>query len=112
MLRRYNPEDYAFTDSQMILFDRDGNQLDVIFPMSHFRDYAFSPDGRSLAFIADDLLCIADMQSHTVNNLCFAMRLSGLYPQMAWSPDSNYLAFTYDGNPILPNTETLEMQIL
>jgi hypothetical protein len=58
------------------------------------------------------MLYIADMQSNMVNNLCFEMSLTGFSPQMAWSPDSAYLAFTYDSYPIILNTETLEMQIL
>jgi hypothetical protein len=100
------------TVANLILFDRDGNQLDVIFPMSYFRDYTFSADGHNLAFIADDHLYIADMTNRIVNNMCFEITPFAFFRQMAWSPDSTYLAFTHDGYPILLNTETLEMQVL
>jgi hypothetical protein len=52
------------------------------------------------------------MVNHTVGNLCLEIPPRSFFPQMAWSPDSTYLAFTYNSYPILLNTETLEMQIL
>ena len=111
MLRRDNAEDYAFTDSQMILFDRDGNQTEVISTLGRFSSTSFSPNGTELAFIARNRLFLADMETHIVNDLCLELPVEAEV-ELVWSPNSNYLAFTHDGYPILLNTETLEMQIL
>lgn len=95
------------TSGMLTLFDRDGNVAETIFS-GFVRQDAISPDGNRLAFTANNQLFVADMENHVIYDLCFTM----LGEKLAWSPDNIHLVFTYDGYPIILDTETLEMQIL
>jgi hypothetical protein len=93
--------------SSLELFDHDGNPQAEIF-LDGVYNVSISQDSNKVAFLVNNQLFVADMKAQTVTDLCFTMR--GL--RSAWSPDNVNLAFTYDGYPIILNSDTLEMQIL
>ncbi|MBW4436670.1 MAG: PD40 domain-containing protein [Pleurocapsa minor GSE-CHR-MK-17-07R] len=107
--------------SQLALYDRDGQQLELITPFSgRMESIAISPDGNYFTFVVDNFLFLADVANRTINDLCFEMvHASGsgfdrgpFARRIVWSPDSERFAFLYDGYPVLLTVETNEMQIL
>jgi hypothetical protein len=79
------------------------------------RGLVLSPNGENLALFIDNQLHLAKLNNHSLENLCLELAYQpseDSYPLILWSPDNNYLAFLYDGYPVLINLETREMQIL
>jgi WD40 repeat protein len=92
----------------LFLVDAEGSQNLVINVRATFLSPAVSPNEHYAIFPVDGRFHLIDINQQVVFDLC----LSSQYQDVAWSPDSQYIAFTYDAYPILLNIETLEMQIL
>jgi hypothetical protein len=92
--------------SQLVLFDRDGNVIDIIHTYDENTvvggNSAWSSDGRYLSFNIGEresyigYLHIADMQERRIINTCLTEIGSGA----AWSPDSTQLALLTPGDGI------------
>jgi hypothetical protein len=106
-------EAHEFLPPRLALFDRDGNQTDLIFDAQIMGEKAllsngkrWSKDGRYLAFLAFTFmendpslrslrLYIADTELHHIIDTCLSVNSS-----MAWSPNNDTLALMSDsGNP-------------
>jgi hypothetical protein len=102
----------------LYIFDTDSLSRELI-AEEDIIEYALSPDARYIGFIRYDRIYIADLDTRTIEDLCLQVPSNSynfygqiLHQLMVWSPDSQYLAFLYDGYPILLNLESREMQIL
>lgn len=71
--------------------------------------FTFSPDKQHAVMSFNQQLYLIDLNEQIIYDLCFMPRF---FTGLVWSPDSQYIAFTYDGYPIILNIDTLEMQIL
>lgn len=108
----------ASDETKIELVDRNGIVIDTI-EQQGVTDIAISPDSKLFAFWDEQQnLFIADMEQKIIYNLCFegnngsASFLSQFYPNLAWSPNNQLLAFSYDEYLVILNTQTLENQVI
>jgi hypothetical protein len=106
---------YISTESPSVLarYAVEGEIAELVM-QGYITAISLSPDAQSLAFFNNKRLHIANLESHSIEGLCLEAqgRAEYFFPEILWSPDGNYLAFLYDGYPILLNLGTREMQIL
>ena len=115
------PDSTAFvtaTEPTIEIVDRDGNVIETIEQPDTIH-IAVAPDGNSFAFWNNQQeLFLADIAQRTVHDLCFEGNLGAvnittyIYPNLAWSPDSQSLAFSYDNYLVILDTETLENKVI
>lgn len=110
----------AADESHIDIVDRDGNIQETI-DIPHVTRIAVAPDQSAFAFWNEQQqLFIADVTEKTVYDVCFQESTAYAYifdflpevTNLAWSSDSESLAFSHDNYLILLNTATLESQIL
>jgi WD40 repeat protein len=98
---------------RVALYDSNGTLIGA-FPNLMRAGLVLSPDGRKVAFEgANYRIYYADLEANTIYDTCLDRRGGGgIENNIAWSPDSSTIAFTYDGFPILLNVETMEHIVL
>lgn len=107
--RKVTGKDYAFsTDSNLYLYTLDGEKTELLTPdmPGYDTDPAFSPDGKTLAFLSmatakyesdKKRLMVMDMQTRTMKDLTESW---DYWPeQISWAPEGNAIVFTgyYEG---------------
>ncbi|GAB4522753.1 MAG: hypothetical protein OHK0046_35750 [Anaerolineae bacterium] len=107
------------SDAYLRLISRDGEVLET-FWYGTVEHAAVAPNQQAIAF-RDDVnnLYLVDLNARVVYDLCFTnlepdtyLDASFYHPNLAWSPESDAIAFTYDGYVIIFNTQTFTNQVL
>jgi hypothetical protein len=107
----------ASTDSGLVIVDRDGNVVENIGPGGGLF-IALAPNETTFAYWNGSLY-IVDLDNKVKYDLCFQgddQRGYGEYlyhyPNLAWSPDSRSLAFSYENYVVIVDTQTFENQVI
>lgn len=100
------------------LVSRDGELIETLW-QDLAPDIAVAPNQKAFAFRDEQQnLFIGDMEQKVIYDLCFVGKESfgyGLgyyFSNLAWSPDSSSLAFSYDGYLVILNTQTFTNQVI
>jgi hypothetical protein len=107
----------ALDELGVSIADRDGVIKETI-DLHGFASMALAPNGEAFAYWdSEQNLFVADMNQRVIYDLCFQTQPLAdfyfyYYPNLAWSPDSRSLAFTYDNYVVILDTQTFENQIL
>lgn|GEM_PF-5269157 len=109
---------FLLLDDQLQLIDREGNVIETTVN-EPVQDVAIAPNKHAFAFRDEEHnLYLADINNRIIYDLCFQSTstrytVRDFYEaNLAWSPDSRYLAFIHDNYLVIFDTVTFQNQVL
>lgn len=85
--------------TNIFVADPDGKGANLVLSGAGIRTAALSPDGRTVAYIVDEILYVKDLTTDTTRQL-IAEPISGFFKRMQWSPDLKLIGFDCLANGI------------